>query len=632
MTDPRIHTRYCELFYSSGAAVSHADSREEIRVSSNRDRLDSICREEEATKLPDAAPRFTSLLWTQASMKVTGSNIAQAAVIKENPDPSQNKRVLIVSTSFVGESDKKSDRFDAIYIINDLATFIPGANLKDLSERMKALGIFPEELTLESHGQRAEDGKNEGSRILLSPSPLEKFVDENTDFSFFPSEKLRMIRCVACWMTRSLAKHIAQQWNFTGEFIFGSDGLNYFDREGKDLSGSRFPMIDLQNSFDLLLTSKQPFGVRQSIVFVNGLDVSEALALSPVLEDEKGLFTQNYRKTFEALKYTGWEREIKADLLNRLIRHLGPETDEIYLRIPKAVQLMKETNWDFTQARLSTAPHLILTAYLLEMSEKAQGKAEFLLADQYEKMACDLNPQNPSFSFASREMYLLSLDAWKAVLKENPKSVYATFALGITYKNLDQEEQARKWLEKANRMNPAHQDSLWALDALYSQEERAEDVIQLRRAWVEKNPSGESYYFLAEALKENCKVNESYLQESAHYYDLAMRENFNPAKSFTAIKQIAKLAEKKDKSRLEIFCYELLRSYEAKNVSVLTSLGWAYWRAGEFEKAQQCWEEGIEVSPDNETLLFYLSLANDPKINHIVSSTIAKVATWIEEL
>ena len=362
MAGADVNSRACELYLNSSARASAATEEEEIEIAEIRDFMESSCSTSSPGPVVSDPPEndpiqdpplerqathpLASALWTrERKIKPTTLGAYPKGPILKEGAPGKVKRVLIMASSITGEisSFKGSDRFDAVYVLNDGHSEVLNGNLEALSKYLREKGIFPEELTIEAHGGDGSYAPKK-TKIGLALTKDIKDISEDADLSFFPSEKLKLIRITACYGTEGMADHLAAQWKLTGEILLGVYGVNF---AGVDtVSTARFPMLDLERDHSPVSTD-HPIGERRARVYVNGQSVTDKLALPPTLDDEKGLVLEKYRPTFSAIEFTGWKDAKKYGLINAMVKRLGKDSDQAFVHLPKVVRMMQEMHWNY---------------------------------------------------------------------------------------------------------------------------------------------------------------------------------------------------------------------------------------------------------------------------------------------
>ena len=206
------------------------------------------------------------------------------------------------------------------------------------------------------------------------------------------------------------------------------------------------------------------------------------------------------------------------------------------------------------------------------------------------------DPKNPTLNFFTGMAYEAIKDFKKAIfyyLKVNPDhSQYKKTILNIAllYKKLGEEKTATNYLEDKHRLFPKDIDIIIYLASFYEQDKDYEKAMALLEKGLEDSPGNTSLLFRLGAIQDKAGLKEQ---------------------SISTMKTVIKI-DPKDSGALNYLGYTyadqgikldealllLKRAYELKpdDGYVTDSLGWVYYKMGDYQKAVEYLEKAAELT------------------------------------
>ncbi len=169
-------------------------------------------------------------------------------------------------------------------------------------------------------------------------------------------------------------------------------------------------------------------------------------------------------------------------------------------------------------------------------------------------------------SLAQKDRHSEAVEYLKTAIDINPNDVNALSAYGYSLSQLNENDEAIRYLKKALAVSPDNVNILGTLGLIY-------DALKM---WSECDST---YEYALQLDSSNATVNNNYA------YSLSER-----GERLDAALEMAKLAIKK----------------EPENSSFLDTIGWVYYKLGDYDEAKSYIEKALKISGDRPVMLEHL--------------------------
>ena len=186
--------------------------------------------------------------------------------------------------------------------------------------------------------------------------------------------------------------------------------------------------------------------------------------------------------------------------------------------------------------------------------------------------------------------------------------IHAAYLLSEDKKN----EEAIKLLSAASKNSPQNSEFKYYLGTFYEEEEQFEKAELMIKEAIQLEPENAKYYFRLGVVYD--KLNKKEASMEAMRKVIAIDPKHSNALNYLGY-TYADLGQNLDEA--EKLIKEALK-YKPDDGYITDSLGWVYYKKGDFEKALQYLQKAVEIVPDDPIMLEHLGdayLKLNDKIN-----------------
>ena len=242
----------------------------------------------------------------------------------------------------------------------------------------------------------------------------------------------------------------------------------------------------------------------------------------------------------------------------------------------------------------------------LYLAQIALSEMKDSVAADYFYEAADLAPWNPQIFMSLGGLlfdtgrYEEAIELLEPAIERFPDEFVLNLILGLSYTQDAQYNEAESYLKKALLMEPGEFTALYAYGVVLNQLDKFEEALIYLNQALEQDPENVSLMGTAGLIHENLGDH----QKSEELYEKALE--INPTNALVLNNYSYSLAEReKDLDRALQMAKEAI-AFDSTNSSYLDTIGWVYFKLGEYEKAKYYIEKSLENDPENAEVLDHL--------------------------
>jgi len=188
-------------------------------------------------------------------------------------------------------------------------------------------------------------------------------------------------------------------------------------------------------------------------------------------------------------------------------------------------------------------------------------------------------------------------------VEENPRDVFALNLLGWVYTDMKNFQEAEGALKKAIEMQPLWPAPHTNLANLYLVQGRKTEAVAKFESAVNANPRDPAGYMSLALLYERDKD----FPNAMKVYERALKENpgFWFAANNLAFLTSETSTKKEDLVRAKALAEDAIKS-QPNQPSLVDTLGWVYFRLGEFSQARGLIEQALAAAPNSDVLNYHM--------------------------
>ncbi|WKZ70627.1 MAG: tetratricopeptide repeat protein [Melioribacteraceae bacterium] len=269
------------------------------------------------------------------------------------------------------------------------------------------------------------------------------------------------------------------------------------------------------------------------------------------------------------------------------------QNDSLSLR--RAKQIFTEIDSDTTHWQIK----LFLAQIAIEEGNDS------LAVENYKKSS-ELAPWNPQILMSLGGLLFDSAKYEEAIkvlvpaLERFPDEFVLNLILGLSYTQTNKSKEAEPYLKKALLLNPDDFTGLYAYGVTLNQLKKEEEALIYLDKALEQEPHNVSLIGTIGLIHENLGNSE----KSAELYEQALL--IDSTNALVLNNYAYALAERNvDLERALKYVSKALE-FDSTNSSYLDTIGWVYFKMGEYEKAKYYIEQSLETGPDNAEVTDHL--------------------------
>lgn len=251
----------------------------------------------------------------------------------------------------------------------------------------------------------------------------------------------------------------------------------------------------------------------------------------------------------------------------------------------------------------SDTTHWQIKLYLAQIALQENNDS---IAVDYFKTAGELAPWNPQIFMSLGGLlfdsgrYDEAIEILQPVVERFPDEFALNLVLGISFTQSSEYKKSEPLLKKSLLLNPDDFTALYAYGITLNQLKKEEEaLIYLNRA-LEKEPMNVSLIGTIGLIEENLGNHD----KSADLYEYAL--TIDSANALVLNNYAYALAERNIELEKALRMVEKALKIDPYNSSYLDTIGWVYFKLGEYEKAKDYIERSLEENQDNAEVTDHL--------------------------
>ncbi len=251
----------------------------------------------------------------------------------------------------------------------------------------------------------------------------------------------------------------------------------------------------------------------------------------------------------------------------------------------------------------SDTTHWQIKLYLAQIALQENNDS---IAVDYFKTAGELAPWNPQIFMSLGGLlfdsgrYDDAIEILQPVVERFPDEFALNLILGISFTQSSEYKKSEPLLKKSLLLNPDDFTALYAYGITLNQLKKEEEaLIYLNRA-LEKEPMNVSLIGTIGLIEENLGNHD----KSADLYEYAL--TIDSANALVLNNYAYALAERDIELEKALRMVEQALEIDPYNSSYLDTIGWVYFKLGEYEKAKDYIERSLEENQDNAEVTDHL--------------------------
>jgi tetratricopeptide (TPR) repeat protein len=208
-------------------------------------------------------------------------------------------------------------------------------------------------------------------------------------------------------------------------------------------------------------------------------------------------------------------------------------------------------------------------------------------------------------TYVQQKKYDNAIEICEKRIQDNPRDMVAYNLLGWLYADMKNYQKAESALQKAIELQPLWPAPHNNLAKVYLAQGRKEEAIEKYEAAIRNNPKNGSTYLALALLYEGDRD----FSNAIKVYEQALKENPN---FWFAANNLAFLLSEQSEERADLERALKLAHSSLKirrsDPAVLDTIGWIYYRMGDYNQAQGYIERAVAGAPDSPILNYHLGM------------------------
>jgi tetratricopeptide (TPR) repeat protein len=205
------------------------------------------------------------------------------------------------------------------------------------------------------------------------------------------------------------------------------------------------------------------------------------------------------------------------------------------------------------------------------------------------------------------QFYMQTKQQDKAIQKisavpDDKKQAFHYELLGLVYAQSGKYPEAEKAYQKALEKEPSNSNSIGYLVALYIQTGKLEDGLNELDVLIKKNPSNPSGYTVKGMIFEK----QGKIEEAKNNYAQALK--VDPNYSIAGNNLAFILAEQNKDLNTALGWAQMARKKQPDNPGIADTLGWVYFKLGNYLLARDQLQFAVGKQPDNAVFQYHLAM------------------------
>jgi len=236
----------------------------------------------------------------------------------------------------------------------------------------------------------------------------------------------------------------------------------------------------------------------------------------------------------------------------------------------------------------------------------ALNEGKDLLAEENFILAAQLAPFNSQAwvrlggLYFDNRYYNESSKVMKKAHELYPEDFAVNLILGLSYSQLNNHEEAREYLKKASEINPNDLTALSAYGYTLSQLKETDEAISYLKKALRINPNDVNILGTLGLIYDSVEM---WIECDSTYTAAikidSMNATVNNNFAYSLSERGIRLEEALEMAKIAI-------EEEPLNSSFLDTIGWVYFKLGDYEKAKEYLEKAIEVAGERPVMLDHL--------------------------
>jgi tetratricopeptide (TPR) repeat protein len=221
--------------------------------------------------------------------------------------------------------------------------------------------------------------------------------------------------------------------------------------------------------------------------------------------------------------------------------------------------------------------------------------------------ALELQPDSEKSLQDLTQFYMRTKQTEKALqrIKRIPDDMKRAFhyeLLGLVYAQAGRHAEAENAYRSALEKDPSNSNSVGYLVSLYIQNGRLEEGLKELDVLIQKNPSGPGAYTVKGMIYENLGKTEDAKQNYSQA--LKLDPNYEIAGNNIAFL----LAEQGQDLNIALSWAQMARKKQPENPGIADTLGWVYYKLGNYILAREQLQFAVGKQPDNAVFQYHLAM------------------------
>ena len=221
--------------------------------------------------------------------------------------------------------------------------------------------------------------------------------------------------------------------------------------------------------------------------------------------------------------------------------------------------------------------------------------------------ALELQPESEKGLQDLTQFYMRSKQSEKAIqrikrIPDDKKRAFHFELLGLVYAQAARYAEAESAYRSALEKDPSNSNSVGYLVSLYIQNGRLEEGLKELDVLIQKNPSSPGAYTVKGMIYEN----QGKLEDAKQNYNQALK--LNPNYEIAGNNLAFLLAEQGQDLNIALGWAQMSRKKQPENPGIADTLGWVYYKLGNFILAREQLLFAVGKQPENAVFQYHLAM------------------------
>ena len=221
--------------------------------------------------------------------------------------------------------------------------------------------------------------------------------------------------------------------------------------------------------------------------------------------------------------------------------------------------------------------------------------------------ALELQPESEKSLQDLTQFYMRSKQTEKAILRikripDDRKRAFHYELLGLVYAQAARYAEAENAYRSALEKEPSNSNSVGYLVSLYIQNGRLEEGLKELDVLITKNPSSPGAYTVKGMIYEN----QGKIEDAKQNYNQALK--LDPNYEIAGNNLAFLLAEQGQDMNIALSWAQMARRKQPENPGIADTLGWVYYKLGNYVLAREQLLYAVGKQPDNAVFQYHLAM------------------------